>query len=194
MADEPALQQPDLISDPVIAKVTALAPGQRRERSLINSDSATKLLDTIEARYRSVLMAARVIEMAAGPAEKLAEIEMLTALTARRTQEPRHCPVGPDHRDSDPVDQKIGPLSGELIPSFTPPELRRGALHERTDPVQLECVEACPVLDEAIGREVRSVVVTEQSEGSDHRSESTNAGQNLSCPISLTLPVSLRPS
>src|SRR5215470_6340505 len=139
-------------------------------------------------------MAACVIEMAAGPAKKLAEIEMLTALTAPRTQEPRHCPVSPDHRDSDPFDQKIGSLSGELITSFTPPELRRGALHERTDPVQLECVEACPVLDEAIGREVRSVVVTEQSEGSDHRSESTNAGQNLSCPISLTLPVSLRPS
>ena len=62
------------------------------------------------------------------------------------------------------------------------------ALHERTDPVQLECVEACPVLDEAIGREVRRVVVTEQPEGSDHRSENTNAGQNLSCPINLTLP------
>jgi hypothetical protein len=97
MADEPALQQPDLISDSVIAKVTALAPGQRRERSLINTESATKLLDTIEARYRSVLMAARVIEMAAGPAEKLAEIEMLATLTARRTQEPRHCPLGPGH-------------------------------------------------------------------------------------------------
>jgi hypothetical protein len=51
MADEPALQQPDLISDSVIAKMTALAHGQRRERSLINSDSATKLLDTIEAGY-----------------------------------------------------------------------------------------------------------------------------------------------
>jgi len=97
MADEPALQQPDLISDSVMAKVTALAPGQRRERSLINTDSATKLLDTIEARYRSVLMAARVIEMAAGPAEKFAEIEMLATLTARRTQEPRHCPLGPGH-------------------------------------------------------------------------------------------------
>jgi len=51
MADEPALQQPDLISDSMIAKMTVLAHGQRRERSLINSDSATKLLDTIEARY-----------------------------------------------------------------------------------------------------------------------------------------------
>ena len=97
MADEPALQQPNLISDSVIAKVTALAPGQRRERSLISTDSATKLLDTIEARYRSVPMAARVIEMAAGPAEKFAEIEMLATLTARRTQEPRHCPLGPGH-------------------------------------------------------------------------------------------------
>ena len=129
-------------------------------------------------------MAACVIEMAAGPAKKLAEIEMLTALTAPRTQEPRHCPVSPDHRDSDPFDQKIGSLSGELITSFTPPELRRGALHERTDPVQLECVEACPVLDEAIGREVRSVVVTEP----------IRRFRPLSCPISLTLPVSLRPS
>jgi hypothetical protein len=35
---------------------------------------------------------------------------------------------------------------------------------------------------------VRRVVVTEQPEGSDHRSENTNAGQNLSCPINLTLP------
>jgi hypothetical protein len=54
MADEPALLQPDLISDSVVTKVMALAPRQRRERLFVNTNSATKLGDLMKARYRSV--------------------------------------------------------------------------------------------------------------------------------------------
>jgi hypothetical protein len=42
-------------------------------------------------------MAARLVEMAAGPAEKLAEIEMLTASTASRTLESRALPLSSGH-------------------------------------------------------------------------------------------------
>jgi hypothetical protein len=53
VSDEPALQGPDLVGNPIVAGSMALAPGQRREWSLVNTDPTTKLRDPMKARYRS---------------------------------------------------------------------------------------------------------------------------------------------
>jgi hypothetical protein len=47
-----------------------------------------------------------------------AALMSLTAPTAGRTLEPRALPISPGQRDADLVNQKISPLSGELVATF----------------------------------------------------------------------------
>src|SRR5262252_3346054 len=116
-----------------------------------------------------------IVETATDPAGELGHIQVPAAATTDRTQEPRHCPVGPHSRHPNPVDQKIGAVSGELVWFPTPSEFRDRPFHECADSVQLERIDAASILDQAIERKVRRVWILDQSEARDHRSESTAA-------------------
>ena len=112
-----------------------------------------------------------VVQVQAGPAGKGVKIDMLNPSAACSALEPRPPLLVPRYQNGIPVDQNIRRASGELVSIFAPLEPCRRSFHERTDEIELVRVEACPVLDEAIEREVGRMRIAEQTEGAGHRSE-----------------------
>src|SRR5215831_13978122 len=53
VSDEPALQGPDLVGNPIVAGVRPRSLGQRRERLLADTDPAPQLLGLVEPKHRS---------------------------------------------------------------------------------------------------------------------------------------------
>src|SRR5262245_23412378 len=127
-----------------------------------------------------------IVETTTDPAGELGHIQVPAAATTAWTQEPRHGPVGPHGRHPNPVDQKIGAVSGELVGFPTPSELRDRPFHECADSVQLERIDPASILDQAVERKVRRVWILDQSETRDHhatiRSESTTVGDLFEPP------------
>src|SRR5215831_11070060 len=75
--DETAFKPPYLGDDPVIAKMMALAPGQRRKGPLVDADLPPQPPNAMKARHRPMQVATRIVETAAGPACEIVEIDML---------------------------------------------------------------------------------------------------------------------
>ena len=81
-----------------------------------------------------------------------------------RPADTRHRLV-PNYRNPNSVDPNIGRLSGELAPFFTPHQHCGRTFNQRAALQQHPDIEARPVLDEAIERKVRVVIVAQAKTG-----------------------------
>ena len=102
--DETAFKRRDLSDDPVIAKMMALAPGQRREGLLANSDSAAKPFQPSQVRHRSAHVPRAPVEVQAPLALELAQVQKSAPPRAPRAQQPGQIPVSPRHFNRDTID------------------------------------------------------------------------------------------
>src|SRR6516164_5340210 len=93
----------------------------RREGSLIDANQSPEPRNAMQAGHGPRHVPRAIVETATDPAGELGHIQVPAAATTAWTQEPRHCPVGPHGRNPNPVDQKIGALSGELVPPTLAP-------------------------------------------------------------------------
>src|SRR5262245_19098789 len=104
VVDEAALQPPDLGDDPVIAKMMALAPGQRREGLLANCDSAAKPFQPSQVSHRSAHVPRAPVEVQAPLALELAQVQKSAPPRAPGAQQPGQIPVSPRHFNRDTID------------------------------------------------------------------------------------------
>jgi len=93
-----------------------------RKRMRVDADHPPPTHDAVNARHRTVQVAARIVETAADPAGDGVEIEMLAAPAARRAFKPRPRLLVPRHQNGVPVDQNVRGVSGELVGIFAPSE------------------------------------------------------------------------
>ena len=89
--------------------------------------------------------------------------------STRRTLKPRSAGARhrlvPHYRNPSSIDPNIGRLSGELAPFFTPHQHCGRTFNQRAALQQHPDIEARPVLDEAIERKVRVVIVAQAKTG-----------------------------
>src|SRR5215472_6046350 len=107
-------------------------------------------------------MTRSIVQPGAPAAHELIEIDMLGPPRAPAALEIRPPLLVPHHQHGVPVDQNIWCVSGEQAPPVTTTrEPSDRPFHERTDAVELEGVDALPVLDQTSGWEMGWVRIAE---------------------------------
>src|SRR6516165_9718693 len=147
-----------------------------RKRMRVDADHPPPTHDAVNARHRTVQVAARIVETAAGPAgDHVTQVYIPTTPTTRRTLKPRSAGARhrlvPHNRNPSSIDPNIGRLSGELAPFFTPLEPRRRTFSQPAALQQHPDIEARVGFDDQVVGHAGVVMVVAQTETANHECE-----------------------